>query len=207
MILTQRPQNYLTTRASTLHMTSGKITLTLLLALFLMNEPVEAKIKTQYQQDLEQLQNTANSIRRRIRRVSNSKAYDYLKLLPSFSIAQRSQSNMLPGSETFISVSINTNQIFDIADRAKTRAKLKRLSFRKISALQFKIHKLINRKWLIRNQMYKYYQIKGSLSNPVKVVQVDEKILKLKINLDNVLIEIKNTYTEIESVCIEIENS
>jgi hypothetical protein len=52
MILTQRPQNYLTTRASTLHMTSGKITLTLLLALFLMNEPVEAKIKTQYQHDM-----------------------------------------------------------------------------------------------------------------------------------------------------------
>jgi len=182
-------------------------TLIIIAILFLITEPLLGKKKSEYAQELENLQKVTSRAHRRIRKVSDSKAYDYLKLLPSLSIAQRSQSNMLPGSETFISIGINTNQIFDIADRAKARAKLKRLSFRKVSALQFKIRKFINRKWLIRNQLYKFYQIKKSLSNPVKIVQMDEKIFKLKIHLDNVLIDIKNAYTELESVCIEVEES
>ncbi len=175
--------------------------------IFLLIEPIEAKKKTEYQKDLENLQKTINNARRRIRRVSDSKAYDYLKLLPSFSVAQRSQTTMIPDSETYLSISISTNQIWAITDKAVARAKMKRLAFRKVSALEFKIKKLINRKWLIRSQMYKYYQIKKSMSNPMKIVQMDEKNFKLKIQLDNVLIDIKNAFEEVESVCIEVENS
>ena len=108
---------------------------------------------------------------------------------------------------TFFSVSINTDRIFDITDRAKSRTKLKRLGIQKVTALEFKIEKLINRKWLIRSQLYKYYLIKKSMTNPVKVVELDEKIFKLNIALDNLLIDIKDAYINMESICIEIENS
>jgi hypothetical protein len=172
-----------------------------LIFIFLLIEPIEAKKKTEYQKDLENLQKTINNARRRIRRVSDSKAYDYLKLLPSFSVAQRSQTTMIPDSETYLSISISTNQIWAITDKAVARAKMKRLAFRKVSALEFKIKKLIK---LIDEEDWtsKEFDVKGEIYESLL-----QKNFKLKIQLDNVLIDIKNAFEEVESVCIEVENS
>ena len=111
----------------------------------------------------------------------------------------------MPSSETYIGASISINKLFDITDVGKKREADKRKALRRLKSLEFKIKKLIERKYLIKWQIWKFSQIKRSMDNPIEIAGFDEKIDILKIKLNEISMGIEEAYAEIEYVCVEVE--
>lgn len=141
----------------------------------------------------------------RIREARESRAGDFLKLLPTLSVSRRTPYSDIPGKETYFSASISTNQFFSIADAMDERRTVKRKALRKAESLGFKIKKLIEEKYLIKGQIWKLYMIKRSMDNPVEVAKVDEKIDGLLLKVEEKEADIENAYAEIEFACVEAE--
>jgi hypothetical protein len=154
---------------------------------------------------IKNINETITRAKRRVKASPDIRAADLLKLLPSFSLGQKGPTTEIPSNEYLFSVTINTNQIFDIADRVRDKETLKRKALQKIREEGFILKKLAERKFLIKKQIWKFSQIRNSTDSPVEHATIDEKIDDLTVKLQETEIETEKRLTEVEFVCIEVE--
>ena len=153
------------------------------------------------------LEETLVSARDRIRESSTVHAGDFLAMLPSVSVSRRSPFGEAAGSEneTYIGISVNSSQLWSITDRVSSRETLRRTSLRKIEAAGFAIRTLIERKYLFVERIWKLSQMRLSMSNPVDVALIDEKIDEATVQMQECAIAIERSFAEIEEMCAEAE--
>jgi hypothetical protein len=141
----------------------------------------------------------------RIRKAWRLRAGDLLKLMPTITFGRRGTSEELPNKETQIGISFNINQVWDINDSYNKREALKIKSLRQIETNEFIIRKFIDRKYLLKERLWKLNQIKKSLDNPMDIATMDEKIDELKVKIQEIEINIEKAYAEIEYACVDVE--
>ncbi len=175
--------------------------------LVLAGSPVFAADKYEKEKinELYYIYETLIKAKRRVKESPDIRGADLLKLLPSFSLGQKGPTTDIPTNEYFFSATINTNQIFDIADRVRNKEILKRKALQKIREEGFILKKLVDRKFLLKKQIWKFSQIRNSTDSPVEHATIDEKIDDLALKMQDAEIETEKRLTEIEFVCIEAE--
>lgn len=99
------------------------------------------------------INDTLARAKRRIKASPEIRGADLFKLLPSFSMGQKGPTTDIPTNEFFFSATINTNQIFNIADKVRDKETLKRKALQKIREDGFILKKLADRKYLIKKQI------------------------------------------------------
>ena len=157
--------------------------------------------------ELKELRTIINKADARVTRTGNTRGRDWLVLLPTVSVSRRDPYSELPEgeSETYVGVSLNINRAFDIANASRNRETLKRKTKRKIQSIDFTIRNLIERKYQIKEQIWKLTQIRKSMVNPLEAAQIDEKISRERIRLQETRLKIEENYAEIEYMCVEVE--
>ena len=153
------------------------------------------------------LKKTVSDAKKRISSADTYKWKDSLKFLPVVSVSSRSPYEQVNSKdrETYVSASISLNSFFDISDIADRRDAEKRKAVRKVESLGYSIEKLIERKYLITDQVWKMKQIVKSIEDPLEAANRQEKIDQLVLQQNEVLIEIEKLFAEIEYVCVEVE--
>ena len=141
----------------------------------------------------------------RVKKIWNFRAKDLLQLLPTVSVGRRSPYEMMSTAETYVSLSISTNQLWDMSDRYDKRDGLRTKALRQIEMNDFIIRKFIDRKYLLKDRLWKCTQIKKSIDNPVDIASLDEKMDELKVKIQEVEIGIEKAYAEIEYLCVDVE--
>lgn len=143
----------------------------------------------------------------RVKKTWNFRAGDLLQLLPTVTVARRSPYDMMvsAGPETYVSLSISTSQIWNMNERYDKRDSLRTKALRQIETNGFIIRKFIDRKYLLKDRLWKFTQIKKSIDNPVEIATLDEKMDELKVKIQEVEIGIEKAYAEIEYVCVDVE--
>jgi len=141
----------------------------------------------------------------RVKKTWNFRAGDLLQLLPTVSVGRRSPYEMMSTAETYVSLSISTNQIWDMSDRYDKRDALRTKALRQIETNGFIIRKYIDRKYLLKDRLWKFTQIKKSIDNPVDITTLDEKMDELKVKIQEVEIGIEKAFAEIEYLCVDVE--
>ena len=157
--------------------------------------------------ELAQLEGTISSAKIRIEQSSKIHAADFLQLLPTVSVSRRSPYDSITQSknETYIGFSFNSNQIGNISDRVDSRSAAKRKAVRQIDADKLILRKLIDRKYLLKDRIWKYTQIRRSLDNPVEAVTLDEKIDEVTATLQETEMDIEKALAGIEYLCVDVE--
>ena len=143
--------------------------------------------------------------RDRIRGSSTVHAGDFLAILPSVSVSRRSPFGEVAGSEneTYIGISVNSSQLWSISEKVSSRETLRRTSLRRIEAAGFAIRTLIERKYLFVERIWKLSQMRLSMSNPVDVASIDEKIDEATVQMQECAIAIERSFADIEAMCAE----
>lgn len=159
------------------------------------------------EEEIKRLERTVKEAKQRIQEADIYKWNDVLRFLPDVSVARRApyQDYTGPSNETYISASIQLNKIFDVSDLADKRKTEKRKAIRIIDNLQFTILKLIERKYLIQEQIQKLGKIVKGTDDIMEAAAKQEQIDKLKVQVNELLIEIEKNYYEIETTVIEVE--
>jgi hypothetical protein len=167
----------------------------------------DVSLEEEKKKDLSQLDSTISLAKTRIEKSSRIHASDFLQLLPTVSMSRRSPYDSITNSknETYIGVSINSNQIGNISDRFDSRAAAKLKALRQIDADRLVIRKLIERKYLLKDRIWKYVQIRRSLDNPVEVASLDEKIDEATVRLQEAEMDIEKALAGIEYLCVDVE--
>jgi len=142
---------------------------------------------------------------RRIEAAPESKAGDYLRLLPSVSVSRSSPIGEAKDAETYLGASISVNSLFDINDAAASRKKAKRAGLRKIDLVSQQISTLINRKFILKRKIWQKTQIRKSLSNPLEIAQYDDTIDDYSIKVEEIDEKIESLFAEMELICIGVE--
>jgi len=132
---------------------------------------------------------------------------DALRFLPTVSLSRRSlyDDAAAEDTETYLSASISLNQVFDMTDIADKKNTEKRKAVRRVESLGYTIQKLIERKFLITDQVWKMTLITKSIEDPLEASKCQEKVDQLQLQLNDTFIEIEKLYAEIEYVCVEVE--
>ncbi len=143
-------------------------------------------------------------------RIKNAGTYhwkDSLRFLPTFTMSRRAPYDQYGESttETYFSASISFNQFFDMADIADKKLSEKRKAIRKVESLAFNIEKLIDRKYLLIDQIWKMKKIVKSIEDPLEAANRQEKIDGLEVKKNEAFIEIEKLFAEIEYLCVEVE--
>jgi len=141
-------------------------------------------------------------------RINGSYTYrwkDTLRFLPEVSVSRRSphdQANS-PDTETYVSASVTLSQFYDVTDIAEKREREKRKAIRRVESLGYSIEKLIERKYLLADQIWKMKQIAKSTEEPIEAAARQERADQLALHQNETLIEIEKLYAEIEYACVE----
>ncbi len=155
--------------------------------------------------EMSELDQKINKSLARIRATSESRAGDYLTLLPTVTVSRSAPTSDIQGSETYIGGSISLNGIFSISDASNKRAKLKREGERKVKSLEYQITTLINRKYILKRKVWQKSKIKKALTNPLEIAKYDDDIDDLNMRIEEISMKIEQQYAEIDYVCIEVE--
>ena len=178
----------------------------LILGLLLLWNPARGGIVDKEKQiELRQLDEVLVNSKIRVRKAKRLKAGDLLKLMPTITFGRRGTQEELPLKETQIGIAFNINQVWDINDNFNKRDVLKIKAMRQIKTNGFIIRKFIERKYLLKERLWKFTQIKKSMDNPMEIAEMDEKIDELKVKIQEIEINIEKTYAEIEYVCVDVE--
>jgi len=158
-------------------------------------------------EELKELEIKVIEAKQRIEDAGIYKLNDILRFLPNVTVARRApyQEYYGPSEETYVSASIQLNKLFDVSDIADKRKKEKRKALKKIETIKFSIEKLIERKYLFIVQIQKFSKIVKSTEDVLEAAEKQEQIEKLKVQINEIQIEIKNKYFEMEEAVIEIE--
>ena len=95
--------------------------------------------------------------------------------------------------------------MWDINDSYNKRDALKIKALRQIETNGFIIRKFIDRKYLLKDRLWKFSQIRKSMDNPMDIATMDEKIDELKVKIQEIEINIEKAYAEIEYDCVDVE--
>ena len=163
--------------------------------------------KSQKENELIELKKVITNAKTRINTGDTYVWKDALRFLPTVSISRRSLYNDATSedTETYLSASISLNQVFDITEIAEKKDAEKRKAARRVESLGYSIEKLIERKFLITDQVWKMKQIVTSIEDPLEAANRQEKVDQLQLQLNETFIEIEKLYAEIEYVCVEVE--
>lgn len=163
--------------------------------------------KPQKENDLIELKKIITSAKNRINSGDTYAWKDALRFLPTVSLSRRSLYNEAAAedTETYLSASISLNQVFDITDIADKKDAEKRKASRRVESLGYSIEKLIERKYLLNDQIWKMKQIARSIEDPLEAANRQEKVDQLQLQLNETLIEVEKLFAEIEYVCVEAE--
>jgi hypothetical protein len=167
----------------------------------------ESSLEEEKRKDLSQLESTIRTAKARIDKSSRIHVSDFLQLLPTVSVSRRSPYDSITDSknETYVGVSINSNQIGNISDRFDRRAAAKIKATRQIDADRLVIRKLIERKFLLKERIWKFIQIRRSMDNPVEIATLDEKIDEATVKLQEAEMDIEKAFAGIEFLCVDVE--
>ena len=141
----------------------------------------------------------------RVKKAWRLRAGDLLKLMPTVTLGRRGTYEELQTKDTQIGISFNINQFWDINDSYNRRDALKLKATRQIETNGFIIRKYIERKYLLRDRLWKFSQIKKSMDNPMEIATMDEKIDELKVKIQEIEINIEKALAEIEYACVDVE--
>jgi len=132
---------------------------------------------------------------------------DTLRFLPEVSVSRRAPHDQVssPETETYVSASVTLNQFYDVTDIAEKREREKRKAIRRVESLGYSIEKLIERKYLLADQIWKMKQIARSTEEPIEAAARQERADQLALQQNETFIEIEKLYAEIEYVCVEVE--
>jgi hypothetical protein len=163
--------------------------------------------KTEKEREIGDLRRTVAEAKRRINEAGTYKWKDTLRFLPEISFSRRAPYDQMnsQNTETYISASISLNKFYDVTDIAEKREKEKRKAIRRVESLEYSIEKLIERKYLLADQIWKMKQIARSIEEPIEAAARQEKADQLSLQQNETLIEIEKLYAEIEYICVEIE--
>ena len=164
-----------------------------------------AEPRADKQKELRFLEETLLAARDRIREAGTVHAGDFLALLPTVSVSRRAPYGEATGggNETYIGVAVNSSQLWTITDKASAREALRRTSLRRLEAAGFTIRTLIERKYLFAERIWKLSQMRQSMSNPVDIAAIDEKMDEATVQMQECAISIEKGYAEIEGMCGE----
>ncbi len=143
--------------------------------------------------------------RTRVRKAWRLRAGDLLKLLPAVTLGKSGTFEEIQSKDIRVGISININQVWDINDSYNRRDALKTKALRQIETNGFIIRKYIERKYLLKDRLWKFSQIRKSMDNPMDIATMDEKIDELKVKIQEIEIDIEKTYAEIEYSCVDVE--
>jgi len=155
--------------------------------------------------ELRHMEKTTGEAIRDIKQTSDVRAYDFLQLLPDVALSRRAPYSQAPESETYVSASFSIGQLFSITDRTRKREGEKRKAIRKIRSHRYAVRMLIERKYLMKEKLWRYRQIRKSMDNPLEIAKMDERIDELRVKLQDVCIEIERRYGEVVEVVVESE--
>jgi hypothetical protein len=132
---------------------------------------------------------------------------DAFRFLPAVSVSRRAPYDQATSkdTETYLSASISLNQFYDMTDIADKKNAEKRKAVRRIDSLGYTIQKLIERKFLITDQVWKMKLIAKSIEDPLEAANRQEKVDQLQLQLNDTFIEIEKLFAEIEYACVEVE--
>jgi hypothetical protein len=144
------------------------------------------------------------------RRINGADTYrwkDSLRFLPSVSVSRRGVYDQMnsEGTETYLSASVSLNQFYDMTDIADKKNAERRKAIRRVESLGYSIEKLIERKYLLTEQIWKMRQIAKSIEEPIEAANRQEKADQLQLQLNETFIEIERMFAEVEYVCVEVE--
>ena len=143
--------------------------------------------------------------RKRIGNASLSRWGDMLQVLPTVSVSQSSPIGTSRKGDTYLSAAFSANQLWSVSDKRGSRDELKRKALRQIEFISFELRKLIERKYLLKERLWKFSKIRGSMNNPVEMAAMDEKIDEVRIKIQELEIAIEKGYAEIEFLCVGVE--
>ena len=157
--------------------------------------------------EIRDLKKTLVESKKRINDADTYRWKDSLRFLPVVSISRRSPYDQVnsPDTETYVSASVSLNQFSDMTDIADNKNAERRKAVRRVESLGYSIEKLIERKYLLMDQVWKMKQIARSIEEPIEAANRQEKVDQLQLQLNETFIEIEKMFAEIEYVCVEVE--
>ncbi|HRZ28559.1 MAG TPA: hypothetical protein P5295_17245 [Spirochaetota bacterium] len=175
-----------------------KIAIFIILAACLPAFGINEDIKRAKESEILELELTVIRAKNKIRRASDVRADDFLKLLPDIILSKRSPAEGFEEEDIYIGASFNTGSIFTIAENARKRRGEKDKALRTIQSLAYRIRKLINRKYLLKQKIWDITQKQTSRIDAIESSKNSDKIEELTIVLDGIEIEIEKGMAEIE---------
>jgi hypothetical protein len=182
----------------------------LVLIIILLNFSVGNSIEiikngTNKEDELRDLRHAVSEAKSRINGSYTYRWKDTLRFLPEVSVSRRAPHDQMnsPDTETYVSASVTLSQFYDVTDIAERREREKRKAIRRVESLGYSIEKLIERKYLLTDQIWKMKQIARSTEEPIEAAARQEKADQLVLQQNETFIEIERLYAEIEYVCVE----
>lgn len=182
----------------------------LVLIILLLNFSVGNSIEiikngTNKEDELRDLRHAVSEAKSRINGSYTYRWKDTLRFLPEVSVSRRSPHDQVnsPDTETYVSASVTLSQFYDVTDIEEKRKREKRKAIRRIDSLGYSIEKLIERKYLLTDQIWKMKQIARSTEEPIEAAARQEKADQLVLQQNETFIEIERLYAEIEYVCVD----
>lgn len=158
-------------------------------------------------EELKDLSMKVIEAKQRIEDAGTYKWNDVLRFLPNVTLSRRApyEDYYGPARETYVSASIQLNQLFEVSDIAEKRKTEKRKALKKIDTIKFTIEKLIERKYMLAGQVQKLEKIVKSTEDVMEAAAKQEQIDRLKVQINELQIEIEKQYYDIEATVIEVE--
>ena len=163
-------------------------------------------VKNEKEREIGDLRRTISEAKNRINDSYTYRWKDTLRFLPEVSVSRRSPHDQVnsPDTETYVSASVTLSQFYDVTDIAEKREREKRKAIRRVESLGYSIEKLIERKYMLADQIWKMKQIARSTEEPIEAAARQERADQLALHQNETFIEIEKLYAEIEFVCVEV---
>ena len=130
----------------------------------------------------------------------------WLKVLPDVSVSKRAPyADIAETGETYLSVTFNTGTLYDLTEIGRQHEMEQRQALRRIESLSHTIKVLIEKKYLLADQIEKTLVISRSVEDPIESANRQDRAAQLEVQLQETEIEIEKNYAEMEYECVRVE--